>query len=161
MDLTVHNFDPLSAAADENCSFGSRQKCSRNNDIRPQVGCRTISTDHSLMPDGQGLAQGAAVSKTGYIALVHKDKGTSYGVSFPDLPGCISAGDTFEQAIDNASEALAGHLAVMEADGDPIPHARSLEEMKQDAEFVDDSMDAVVAFVVPQADQATVLQSAL
>jgi hypothetical protein len=40
------------------------------------------------------------------------------------------------------------------------PHARSLEELKQDAEFVDDSIDAVVAFVVPQADQATILQPA-
>jgi hypothetical protein len=35
----------------------------------------------------------------GYIALVHKDEGTSYGVSFPYLPGCISAGDTFEEAV--------------------------------------------------------------
>ena len=102
------------------------------------------------------------MSKTsGYIALVHKDKGTSYGVSFPDVPGCISAGDTFEEAIDNASQALAGHLAVMEADGDPIPNARSLEELKQDVEFVDDAIDAVVAFVVPQGDQVTTLQSAL
>jgi predicted RNase H-like HicB family nuclease len=101
------------------------------------------------------------VSKTsGYIALVHKDKGTSYGVSFPDLPGCIAAGDTFEEAIDNASQALAGHLAIMAADGDPVPHARSLEELKQDAEFVDDSIGAVVAFVVPQGDQVTTLQSA-
>ena len=101
------------------------------------------------------------MSKTaGYIALVHKDKDTSYGVSFPDVPGCISAGDTFEEAIENASQALAGHLAIMAADGDPIPHARSLEELKQDAEFVDDSVDAVVAFVVPQADQSTVLQPA-
>jgi predicted RNase H-like HicB family nuclease len=101
------------------------------------------------------------VSKTtGYIALVHKDKDTSYGVSFPDVPGCISAGDTFEDAIDNASQALAGHLAVMEADGDPIPKARSLEQLKQDAEFVEDSIDAVIAFVVPQADQVTTLQSA-
>jgi len=91
------------------------------------------------------------VSKTaGYIALVHKDESTSYGVSFPDLPGCISAGDTF-----------AGHLAVMAADGDPIPHARSLEELKQDAEFVDDSIDAVIAFVAPQGDHVTTLQSAL
>ena len=97
---------------------------------------------------------------TGYIALVHKDKDTSYGVSFPDVPGCISAGDTFEEAIDNASVALAGHLAIMEADGDPIPHARSLEELKQDTEFVDDSAGAVIAFVVPQGDQVTTLQSA-
>ena len=43
----------------------------------------------------------------GYIALVHKDEGTSYGVSFPDVRGCISAGDTFEEAIANAAEALA------------------------------------------------------
>jgi predicted RNase H-like HicB family nuclease len=101
------------------------------------------------------------VSKTsGYIALVHKDNGTSYGVSFPDLPGCISAGDTFEEAIDNAAVALAGHLAIMNADRDPIPHARSLEELKQDAEFVEDSADAVIAFVVPQGDQVTTLQSA-
>jgi predicted RNase H-like HicB family nuclease len=101
------------------------------------------------------------VSKTaGYIALVHKDKGTSYGVSFPDVPGCISAGDTFEEAIDNASQALAGHLAIMEVDGDPIPDARSLEELKEDAEFIEDSVDAVIAFVVPQADQVTTLQSA-
>jgi predicted RNase H-like HicB family nuclease len=97
------------------------------------------------------------VSKmAGYIALVHKDNDTSYGVSFPDLPGCISAGETFAEAIENASQALAGHLAVvMEADGDPVPNARSLEELKQDAEFVDDSIDAVVAFVVPQDDHVT------
>jgi predicted RNase H-like HicB family nuclease len=101
------------------------------------------------------------VSKTtGYIALVHKDKDTSYGVSFPDVPGCISAGDTFEDAVDNASQALAGHLAVMEADGDTIPKARSLEELKGDAEFIDGSADAVIAFVVPQADQVTTLQTA-
>jgi predicted RNase H-like HicB family nuclease len=161
MDLNVHNPDPLSAAADGNRSFGSRQKCIGNNGIRPQVACRAISADHSLLADGQGLTQGATVSKTtGYIALVHKGQDTSYGVSFPDLPGCISAGDTFDQAIDNAAQALAGHLAVMEADGDPIPNARSLEELKQDPEFINDSTDAVIAFVVPRADQMTTLQSA-
>jgi predicted RNase H-like HicB family nuclease len=99
------------------------------------------------------------VSKTtGYIALVHKDKGTSYGVSFPDVPGCISAGDTFEEAVANASEALAGHLALMEADGDAIPKARTLEELKEDANFIDDSTDAVAAFIAPRADQVTTLQ---
>jgi predicted RNase H-like HicB family nuclease len=96
----------------------------------------------------------------GYIALVHKDKATSYGVSFPDVPGCISAGDTFEEAIENASQALAGHLAIMKADGDPIPRGRSLEQLKHDAEFIDDSSDAVIAFVMPQVDQMTILQSA-
>jgi predicted RNase H-like HicB family nuclease len=86
----------------------------------------------------------------GYIALVHKDEGTSYGVSFPDVPGCISAGDTFEEAVANAAEALAGHLAVMRADGDPIPAPRSFEELKRDRTFADDATDAIVTVVTPQ-----------
>jgi len=98
------------------------------------------------------------VSKTtGY--LVQKDKGTSYGVSFPDVAGCISAGDTFEEAVANASEALAGHLALMEADGDQTPNARTLEELKADADFINDSADAVIAFIAPRANQVTTLQS--
>jgi len=71
----------------------------------------------------------------GYIALVHKDAGTSYGVSFPDVPGCISAGDTFKEAVGNATEALSGHLALMRTDGDPIPAPGSFEELKRDPEF--------------------------
>jgi predicted RNase H-like HicB family nuclease len=57
----------------------------------------------------------------GYIALVHKDEGTSYGVSFPDVPSCIAAGDTFEEAVANVAEAPASHFAAMKADGDVIP----------------------------------------
>jgi predicted RNase H-like HicB family nuclease len=87
---------------------------------------------------------------SGYLALVYKDKDTSYGVSFPDVPGCISAGDSFEQAIDNAAEALAGHLALMRADGDPIPPPRSIEQLRDDPEFAAEAADAVVAFVKPQ-----------
>jgi predicted RNase H-like HicB family nuclease len=85
-----------------------------------------------------------------YIALVHKDEGTSYGVSFPDMPGCISAGDTFEEAVANAAEALAGHLALMRADGDSIPAPRSFEELKRDRAFVDEAADAIVTMVQPQ-----------
>jgi predicted RNase H-like HicB family nuclease len=98
-------------------------------------------------------------NRAGYIALVHKDSDTSYGVSFPDVPGCISAGDTFEEAIDSAAVALAGHLAVMEADGDAIPKARSLEELRADTEFVEDSGGAVVTFVAPRAGQRTTMQA--
>lgn len=91
----------------------------------------------------------------GYIALVHKDKDTSYGVSFPDVPGCISAGDTFEEAISNAAEALAGHFAMLRADGDSVPRPRSIEALRDDAEFVVDAADAVVAFVAPHGDQVS------
>lgn len=91
----------------------------------------------------------------GYIALVHKDNDTSYGVSFPDVPGCVSAGDTFEEAIANAGEALAGHFAMMHADGDAIPRPRTIEALRDDANFTDDAADAVVAFVIPQGKQVT------
>jgi len=33
-----------------------------------------------------------------YIALIHKEPDSDYGVSFPDLPGCISAGLTLDEA---------------------------------------------------------------
>jgi predicted RNase H-like HicB family nuclease len=86
----------------------------------------------------------------GYIALVHKDEGTSYGVSFPDQPGCISAGDTFEEAVANAAEALAAHLTLMRADGDTIPAPRNFDELKRDREFLADAADAIVTVVQPQ-----------
>ncbi len=86
----------------------------------------------------------------GYIALVHKDEGTSYGVSFPDVLGCISAGDTFEEAVANAAEALDGHLALMRADGDAVPAPRSFEELKRDPIFLSDAADAIVTVVQTQ-----------
>jgi predicted RNase H-like HicB family nuclease len=90
-----------------------------------------------------------------YIALVHKDDGTSYGVSFPDVPGCISAGDTFEEAVTNAAEALAGRFALMKADGGAIPPPRSYEQLRHDPDFVEDSADAIVTMATPNSEMAT------
>jgi predicted RNase H-like HicB family nuclease len=50
------------------------------------------------------------------IAL-HTDDGVAYGVTVPDLPGCFSAGDTFDEAIENAKEAIDGHVEVLVSDG--------------------------------------------
>ena len=41
-----------------------------------------------------------------YWIVIHKDPGSCYGVTVPDLPGCFSAGDTFEEALDMAREAI-------------------------------------------------------
>jgi len=49
----------------------------------------------------------------------YADDGIS--ISFPDIPGCFSCGDTDEEAINMAEEALGLHLYSMEQDGDPIP----------------------------------------
>ena len=56
-----------------------------------------------------------------YIGLVHKEPDSDYGVSFPDLPGCITAGGTLEEAREMAAEALALHLEGMARSGMDIP----------------------------------------
>lgn len=53
------------------------------------------------------------------LALVHEE-GDAYGISFPDYPGCISGGDSFEQAVNRGVGALAFHLQGMAEDGDVI-----------------------------------------
>lgn len=41
-----------------------------------------------------------------FIALVHKDADSAYGISFPDIPGCFSAADDHSDLVANAAEAL-------------------------------------------------------
>ena len=67
-----------------------------------------------------------------YIALIHKEPASAYGVSFPDLPGCVSAGDTLDEARAMAAEALAFHLEGMIEDGDTIPSPSALEAIRSD-----------------------------
>ncbi len=41
-----------------------------------------------------------------YIGVVHGDAATGYGITFPDLPGCHSVGDTIDTLRMNAIEAI-------------------------------------------------------
>lgn len=50
-----------------------------------------------------------------------------FAVSFPDLPGCLSVGDTPADAVRNARDALREWLAAALEDGVPIPEPDSLE----------------------------------
>ena len=84
-----------------------------------------------------------------YVALVHKDPETSYGVSFPDVPGCISAGETLDEALSNASEALAGHLRLLNSDGEASPEPRDLDAIKEDPELAEELEGAMIRFVAP------------
>lgn len=60
-----------------------------------------------------------------YRALLVQDEGdetgSGYGVVFPDLPGCTSAGDTRMEAAKQAAEALAGHVSLMAEGGEALP----------------------------------------
>lgn len=69
-----------------------------------------------------------------YIGLIHKDADSDYGVSFPDFPGCVSAGATLDEARAGAEEALALHIEGMIEDGEAIPDPTSLEDVMADAE---------------------------
>lgn len=65
-----------------------------------------------------------------YIALVHKEEGSSYGVSFPDFPGCISAGETWEEALQSGADALCAHAVFMLEEGERLPARRSVEQIQ-------------------------------
>lgn len=67
-----------------------------------------------------------------YIALIHKDAGSDYGVSFPDFPGCVTAGHSLDEARLFAVEALTLHIDGMIEDGDAIPRPSSLETIMAD-----------------------------
>lgn len=79
-------------------------------------------------------------------ALIHEEGGV-FGVSFPDFPGCVATARAEEDAIRKASEVLTFHVAGMVEDGDPLPHLRSLVELRADTEIAPDLADAVVALV--------------
>lgn len=85
-----------------------------------------------------------------YIALLHKDADSDYGVSFPDFPGCITAGSDLDEARAMAAEALALHIAGMIEDGEAIPEPSSLEAIMAERENRD-----AVAFLVPAPQRAT------
>lgn len=59
--------------------------------------------------------------------VIHKDKASGYGVTVPDLAGCFSAGETLENTIESAREAIMCHLEGLLMDGEPIPEQASLE----------------------------------
>ncbi|PSJ56936.1 type II toxin-antitoxin system HicB family antitoxin [Kumtagia ephedrae] len=79
-------------------------------------------------------------------ALIHEEDGV-FGISFPDFPGCVSTGRTEEEVLRKGAEALAFHVAGMIEDGDPLPIARNLSELRADNSFSDDSAGAILALV--------------
>lgn len=69
---------------------------------------------------------------------IHKDRGTSYGVTVPDVPGCFSYGDTVEEAISNAKEAVVGHIETLLELGEPVDFkTTAIEELRTQDAFSD------------------------
>ncbi|MCT2398544.1 type II toxin-antitoxin system HicB family antitoxin [Novosphingobium mangrovi (ex Huang et al. 2023)] len=68
-----------------------------------------------------------------YPAVIER-AGETYSVFFPDLPGCTTAGDTMQEAVMNAHEALSGHILEMVHDGEEIPVPSDFDNLEIDPE---------------------------
>ena len=82
-----------------------------------------------------------------FVVLLHKDPGSVYGVTVPDLPGCVSAGETADEALAGAAEAIALHVEGLEAEGQPVPAPRTIEAILADPALSEDRSGAMLATV--------------
>jgi predicted RNase H-like HicB family nuclease len=70
-----------------------------------------------------------------YPVVIHKDSDSNYGVTVPDLPGCFSAGETLDEALDQTVEAIECHLEGLLTDGEVIPIPRTLEHHRSNPDY--------------------------
>ena len=83
-----------------------------------------------------------------YVALVDGKAG-AYGVAFPDAPGCAAMGKTMDEAIANAVRALAEWVGYATASRLDVPRARSVDELRNDAEVIEQIEDGAAFVVIP------------
>ncbi|MBP0597948.1 type II toxin-antitoxin system HicB family antitoxin [Herbaspirillum sp. LeCh32-8] len=67
------------------------------------------------------------------LLVIQKDEGSTYGVTVPSIKGCFSWGDTIEEAVKNAREAIEAHIETSletgsEVNVDPL----SLDEVQEE-----------------------------
>ena len=86
-----------------------------------------------------------------YIAYLHKDRKSDFGVSFPDFPGCVTAGRTLDEARRLAAEALAFHIRGMLEDGESVPEPSTIDDVASDP-----ALQNAVAFLVSSEIEKTV-----
>jgi predicted RNase H-like HicB family nuclease len=79
-----------------------------------------------------------------YIAVVHKDPKSDYGVSIPDFLGFITVGSTIDEAKNMAQQALPFHIKGMLQDGETIPKPSALEDILNNPDYADAAAFLVV-----------------
>ncbi len=90
------------------------------------------------------------------IGLVHGE-GDTFGISFPDFPGCVAGGSTLDETVSRGEDALAVHVKSMLEDGESLPVPRSRSAIVNDPEFSEDVKDATfVALPLPNARRVRV-----
>lgn len=96
-----------------------------------------------------------------YLAAIHKDADSDFGVSFPDLPGCVTAGRTLDEARIMAVEALTGHLELLREQGQPIPPAHTLDVVLRRADVRAHKPMVWIAINVAEVDKSVRLNITL
>ena len=82
-----------------------------------------------------------------YVAFIHGDTEPGFGIGFPDFPGCVSAGDTIDEAIRRGIEALAFHVEGMIQDGESIPEPRAVQDIEAEPDLAEWRDGAVICLV--------------
>jgi predicted RNase H-like HicB family nuclease len=84
-----------------------------------------------------------------YVAVIEKDPDSAFGVWFPDVEGCFSAGETLEEAVANAAAALRQHTEALESAGHQLSAARASDEVLRDKDVRASVKAGAVLFAVP------------
>ena len=83
-----------------------------------------------------------------YYPAIAERAADGFGVYFPDLPGCTSAGDTLQEAARNAEAALQGHVELSAEHGDDLQPPSMLDAVAVDAD-VEEAARLVVRVELP------------
>jgi predicted RNase H-like HicB family nuclease len=71
-----------------------------------------------------------------FAIAIHKDPDSSYGVTVPNMPGVFSAGDTIDEAIRNAKEAILFHVETIVDEGGRVSiNTTAIEELMRDPDY--------------------------
>ncbi|WP_031387812.1 type II toxin-antitoxin system HicB family antitoxin [Desulfonatronum thiodismutans] len=70
-----------------------------------------------------------------YPIVIHKDSDSDFGATVPDVPGCFSVGESMEEAIAMAQEAIECHLEGMLMDGEALPLPTPIESHQGKDEY--------------------------
>jgi len=83
-----------------------------------------------------------------HVAIV-EDAGPekAVGISFPDLPGCFSAGDDIDEALRNAQDALALYADSQAKEGRGLPAPRAVSALKNDPDVAADLREHTLALI--------------
>ena len=83
-----------------------------------------------------------------YIAIVHKDETSCYGIQFPDVKGVFTVGDTLEEVFEQAREVLEfAAESWLEDTVSEFPVLRNIDELRRDPDFLEASRDAILMAV--------------